>query len=151
MSVLEKELSPAALRDNWIKAVEALYADVEDWAVAWHRARGFSPEWQTRRSDTRHLRNYGVTEGLLPILEINVPPREVRLTPSEHLVLEPIASESYDRSGRVDFYAYPSAYRVMLLLPPGGEWIVRTDSGIDWPHPWSEATFVELAEALLRY
>lgn len=31
-----------------------------------------------------------------------------------------------------------------MLVRKQGNWRVRTDSGIDWPKPWSRETFVEL-------
>lgn len=30
------------------------------------------------------------------------------------------------------------------------EWVVRTESGLDWPHPWGRETFLALAEGLLK-
>lgn len=71
------------------------------------------------------------------------------------LVLEPIARGVLGAQGRVDLYAWPSLFRVMLLHKPRGKdkpmkWVVRTDSGLDWPQPWNRETFLTLAEGLLN-
>jgi hypothetical protein len=53
-------------------------------------------------------------------------------------------------AGRVDLYAWPTLFRVMLLRSPQDEtWAIRTDSGLRWPNPWSEETFAQLALGLL--
>ena len=64
------------------------------------------------------------------------------------LVVEPVARYVPGAEGRVDFYAWPSHNRVRLLRRPEG-WVVRTDSGIDWPHPWNRETFLDLARRLM--
>ena len=76
----------------------------------------------------------------IPVLELELPQGQV--------VLEPMGQDTLGSWGRFDLYAYPSLYRVMLLRRPGVNWTVRTESGINWPHPWQETTFVELAEGL---
>ncbi len=70
-------------------------------------------------------------------------------TPRGRLLLEPIAFDVAGARGRVDYSVWPSLFRVMLLREGDDRWVVRTDSGINWPHPWGEGTFVELANALL--
>ncbi len=77
------------------------------------------------------------------------------IAPQGRLVLEPIARGTVGAQGRVDLYAWPSLFRVMLLHKPRGkdkpiEWVVRTDSGLDWPQPWSRETFLALADGLLN-
>jgi len=69
--------------------------------------------------------------------------------------LEPIARGTVGAQGRVDLYAWPSLFRVMLLHKPRGkdrplEWVVRTESGLDWPQAWSRETFLTLADGLLN-
>ena len=40
-------------------------------------------------------------------------------------------------------------FRVMLLRQ-SDQWIIRTESGLDWPQAWSQETFLTLADGLLR-
>jgi len=65
------------------------------------------------------------------------------------LILEPIARGTMGAQGRVDLYAWPSLFRVMLLRRDGG-WVARTESGIDWPQAWDRETFLTLADGLLK-
>jgi hypothetical protein len=72
------------------------------------------------------------------------------LTETGTAVLESIARNVRGSDGRVDLYAYPTLFRVRLLYYESNQtWIVRTDLGLDWPHPWSEETFVELVNGLI--
>ena len=69
------------------------------------------------------------------------------------LILEPIARGVLEAQGRVDLYAWPSLFRVMLLHKPLGKdrglaWGMRTESGIDWPQPWGRETFFTLAKGM---
>lgn len=125
----------AGVREEWLNVIETAFRDVEAWAAKYG--------WRTERSQTT------VREDLLdaydaPMLTIE--------TERGQVILEPIARMVYGANGRIDFYAYPSLYRVKLLWETEEEpgWAVRTDSGIDWPNPWGKKTFHELALALLR-
>jgi hypothetical protein len=56
-------------------------------------------------------------------------------------------------SGRIDVHAYPSLARMLLLRDPGAAtnpWVVRTSDDVDWPQPWGEETFVQIAKGLLK-
>jgi len=65
------------------------------------------------------------------------------------MLLEPVACLVAGADGRVDLFAYPSMYRVTLLLDQGtGEWKVRTDSGLVLKEPWDAETFAWLARGL---
>ena len=70
---------------------------------------------------------------------------------SGRLLLEPIGLDVFGARGRVDLYASPCLYRVMLLRGPNPneDWIIRTESGIDWPNRWGRGSFVAIAEQLL--
>ena len=83
------------------------------------------------------------------MLEISAPINQQEGVPRKYLVLEPIAYDVAGAKGRVDFYALPGLNRVMLLRSPELGWFVRTDSGINWPYPWNQKTFIGLADALL--
>lgn len=66
------------------------------------------------------------------------------------VILEPRARNVRGSDGIVDLSAYPTMYRVRLLYNESDQtWVARTDSGLNWPHPWSEATFIELANGLM--
>jgi hypothetical protein len=130
-------IDPAAadeVRAEWQQAVEALMNDVRTWAVT----QGWVATPTSHKLSEEGLDTYTV--------------RGLRImTPLGELVLEPIARLVIGAQGRVDMFAYPSLYRVMLLRKTdgSGHWVVRTDFGPRWPNPWGETTFGELAEALL--
>jgi hypothetical protein len=129
------KLSPeeqARLRDEWLQVVEALGRQVRGWA----EQRGWTVTEERREINEERLGIYQA-----PVLQIE--------TPHGSVFLEPIARDVGGADGRVDLYAWPTLYRVMLLRGGGPDWMIRTDSGIYWPHPWGEATFAELAEGLI--
>jgi hypothetical protein len=128
----------ARRRTEWVEAVTALADDVAKWASD-HAARF---NWSVECHDERLSEVFTGGEYTVPVVEMRVD--------VDKLVLEPIARRTLGAEGRVDLYAWPRHYRVMLLHQKDGSWIVRTDSGLDWPSPWNEATFVQLAEGLLK-
>ena len=151
MTTITAPAKPAEeLREEWVRDVTDLMGTVSVWAREWLRSRGWTPAqgWGVRETYERRVTRVPEDVRALPVLEINAPPDRQADVPEERLVLEPIAFLVAGAKERVDFYAYPGLPRVMLLRQPGG-WVVRTDSGINWPHPWNQTTFVELAEALL--
>jgi hypothetical protein len=127
-----KPAEAAQIRDEWLGAVEALRQQVREWAE--------QQGWMVNQTE-REIEEYDLGTYKVPVLEID--------TPQGELVLEPIAQNVLGATGRVDLYAYPTHFRVMLLRRDGPGWVVRTDSGLNWPHPWGQATFVELAEGLV--
>jgi hypothetical protein len=127
---LNAEERPKALAE-WRDTLDRLVAEVGAWA----ERRGWRVSRSTRELNEELLGSYSA-----PVLEIELP--------SGQVVLEPIARVVMGATGRVDLYAWPTLYRVMLLHRADGNWIVRTDSGLKWPHPWNEETFVELAAGL---
>jgi hypothetical protein len=131
MSVTEQALDPATLRAEWLAAVSRLLAEISSWAA--------EQEWQVETGE-QTLQEKALGEYATECLTIHAPAGD--------LVVEPVARCVPGAEGRVDLYAYPSHHRVRLLRQ-GDRWVVRTDSGIDWPHPWSRATFLELAHALM--
>jgi hypothetical protein len=129
------KLSPeeqAQLRDEWLQVVEALARSVRDWA----EKKGWAVTEEQREINEEQLGIYQA-----PVLQID--------TPHGQVILEPIARDVAGAEGRVDLYAWPTLFRVKLLRKPDGNWIIRAGSGLNWPHPWGEATFHELAEGLL--
>lgn len=120
---------------EWQSAVSAVLQQVREW-IAEDR-----PKWQSETSSA------GVTEEssgryTIPVLEI--------IAANGRLILEPVGRDVYGAKGRIDLYAYPSLYRVMLLRSyADGEWVMRTGSGIDWPQPWGKEGFLAVADRLL--
>jgi hypothetical protein len=127
-----KPAEAARLREEWLGAIDALREQVKGWA----EAQGWRVDQSEREVIEEQIGAYHV-----PVLEID--------TPRGQVVLEPKGQDLVGARGRVDLYAWPTLYRVMLLRKPGQDWVVRTESGLNWPHPWEQATFVELAEGLL--
>src|SRR5262245_60987596 len=116
------KLSPevkARLRDEWLQVVAALARDVRGWA----EKKGWTVTEEPREINEERLGIYQA-----PALQID--------TPNGQVILEPIARDVAGADGRVDLYAWPTHFRVKLLRRADGIWYVRTDSGINWPHPW---------------
>jgi hypothetical protein len=118
-------------RESWRRAVIALKEQVQRWATS----RGWPVTELTQTVTDDSIGTYEV-----PLLEID--------TPKGRVVLEPIGRDILGVNGRIDLYAWPTHYRVMLLRTGDDRWIVRTDSGLNWPEPWGEQTFEVLAEGL---
>lgn len=136
----------AQMRHDWEKQTRQLADDVETW-VRQETNRG----WRVEREEKELAEE--VVGGLyhVPIITIHAP--------QGRLILEPIARGIVGAQGRIDLYAWPSLFRVMLLHKPRGkdnsedqplEWVVRTESGLDWPLPWNRETFLNLAQSLLN-
>jgi hypothetical protein len=123
----------AKIRDEWLSAIDELVAQVRDWA----QQQGWSVTQSEREVTEDEIGTYKVAA-----LAIDAPQGE--------LLLEPIARFVGGAEGRVDLSVWPSLFRVMLLRDSSRQWVVHTESGIDWPNPWGERTFVDLANRLLR-
>src|SRR5262249_38828253 len=145
------------VRNEWLRAVDELSQQARGWA----EQQGWPVTQTESEVEEDELGTYTA-----PVLEIDAPEGQ--------LVLRPIARDGLRAAGRVDLTVWPSLYRVMLLRvrrPDPGErdeshtslrtpfdaleaeswdWVVRTESGIDWPHPWGQDTFVDLGKRLLR-
>lgn len=126
-------LETQQVKAEWLETVQAFCDEVSGWSLA----RG----WQVSR------RPVEIVEEMLGAYE--VPSLTVR-TETGAVVLEPVARMVMGAAGRIDLYAYPSLFRVMLLrVGDRGEWYVRTDSGIRLREPWNEETFASLVEDLI--
>src|SRR5437868_6113656 len=109
MSLKTKPLAERDIRRRqWLDAVERLVTDVETWA----RAEGWDVERTEADKDERSLSHYPA-----PMLHIGA-------GPGEGVVLEAIGDDVAGAAGRADLYAWPSLYRVMLLLDSRGRWTV---------------------------
>ena len=70
--------------------------------------------------------------------------------PDGRLVLEPIA-RNFPGRGIVELYAWPTLFRVRLLLGESDtDWQVRVDSGFTLHQKWNRENFIVLANDLLR-
>lgn len=154
MSIAEREVAGAARRrEDWLRAIEALFAHVEQWAAEGLVAGDASPSSTVmlEKTEKEIVDEWARGTYVVPVLRIgNIQLRGPQKAREEYLVLEPIMYNSVTGTGRVDFYAWPAMYRVRLLQEmPTGLWTVKTDSGLNWPLPWGEKTFVQIAEGLL--
>ena len=130
-------------RHNWERHTRRLADDVQDWIRQTAEDHG----WRVERSELELSEEVVGGAYVVPVVTV--------YAPQGRLILEPIARGTVGAQGRVDLYAWPSLFRVMLLHKPRGkdrplEWVVRTESGLDWPLPWNRETFLALAEGLLN-
>ena len=154
MSVAEQEAFPKPpSRDGWLQAIDDLFSDGEKWAGEGLIAGNSSPSSAIRveRTEKEMTDEFAGDTYTAPVLRIcNIQPREPQRAREEYLVLEPIMFNPVTGKGRVDFYVWPAMYRVRLLQETAtGLWTVKTDSGLNWPLPWGEKTFVQIAEGLM--
>jgi hypothetical protein len=134
MSALKK-LSPKQAerwRKEWLEALNRLLDDV----TAWASEQGWEVVQEPHAVSETRLGQYEASR-----LHIKTPRGELFLEPRGHNLLSD--------DGWVEFAVYPSMYRVFLSRSPADRWVVRTDGGPKWPHPWGRETFLELAEGLL--
>lgn len=137
----------AQSRQSWERDTALLADKVQAWADQEAAARG----WHVEREEKELAEEVVGGAYRVPVVTIHAP--------QGRLILEPIARGTVGAQGRVDLYAWPSLFRVMLLHRPRGkdvsenrplEWVARTESGLDWPQPWNRETFLTLAEGLLK-
>ena len=125
------------LREQWVDQVTTLVREAEEWAMAAKDARHWTVERRTHEIEEE------VVGGAYSVPGFRVTAGD------DELQLEPIARGVLHADGRVDLYAWPSMFRVMLLRK-SDQWVIRTESGLDWPQAWSHETFLTLADGLLR-
>ncbi len=133
------KLSPADAQEaiqEWKAAVGALLGQVQQWVTE------DRPEWIIE-SSTANVSEASSGSYTIPVLEISAQ--------NGRLILEPVGRDVFGAKGRIDLYAWPSLYRVMLLRSYTNQgWVIRTESGIDWPQPWAKNSFLAVADQLLR-
>ena len=130
-------------REEWLHAVKALMSQVTEWS--------HSQGWDVFARGREANRDFSYEEQGVSIIEIDAHPQDARSGSDVKLILEPMTYNSVTGTGRVDFYVWPALYRVRLLhKSDNGEWIIRTDSGLDWPLPWNQETFTQIVHGLLR-
>ncbi len=119
---------PANERQQWSQLVSEFCDQVRGWAE--------EAGWQVTRKTLDR------TEEVLGTYEV---PMLIIQTATRAVMVEPVARMIMGATGRIDVYAYPTLFRVMLLRSgASGEWRIRTDSGFFLPQSWSKETFVTL-------
>jgi hypothetical protein len=131
MSVaIERDPALEAQKSEWLAAVEERLSEAERWA----RGQG----WHTRRFE-REIAEDALGRYAAPALDIEIE------RPQGRIVMEPVGRNVLGATGRIDVYVWPALFRVKLLRSVRtGEWVVRTDSGVNLPGGWNEPTFLAL-------
>ena len=123
---------PNEERQQWIQTVRSFCDEVTQWSSA--------QGWRVVPEEMK------LTEELLgtyPVPTLNIQ------TKHGAVVVEPVARVVMGALGRIDLYAYPTLFRVMLLRSTKDDrWRIRTDSGIFLRQPWNERTFLDLVTDL---
>ena len=128
------QTSLTEIRGEWVRSVEALANQVQEWVR-------LKPEWQTTSENT-NISEEPLGTYSLPVVTIH--------TPDGRLILEPIA-RNYPGRGIVELYAWPTLFRVRLLRgEEDAGWQVRVDSGFILHEEWNRENFVRLASDLLN-
>lgn len=123
------------LRVEWLQTVGELADQVCGWVA--HQKK-----WAVLPRPDKEITEEPLGTYPVPVMQIQ--------TKKGTAVLEPVARNVRGSDGCVDLYAYPTLFRVRLLYREADHtWTIRTDSGLNWPHPWNEETFVELVNGLI--
>ncbi|MCX7044653.1 MAG: hypothetical protein NTX50_04080 [Candidatus Sumerlaeota bacterium] len=117
-------------KQSWIAQVKELCATIEKWAK---QKRWFVDE-QEKVIEEPHLGEYTV-----PVLYIQ--------TPQGRFFVEPMAREILGAEGRVDITVFPTYVR-FLLVRSKNQWVINTDSRVEWPEPWSQEAFYNIVKAM---
>lgn len=117
-------------RADWIAAVRELAEAVRQWSTE----AGWAVTMVPKSIEEQRLGSYEV-------------PQLVVTTPQGHFCVEPVARDVFGADGRVDLIALKTFNR-MMLVRAGGRWVVRTESGVEWPADWSKETFLDLVQRL---
>jgi hypothetical protein len=125
-------LDPKEERERWVQTVRSFCDEITKWSSA----QGWLVVPEELQLTEELLGTYTV-----PTLNIQ--------TKHGAVVVEPVARVVMGAVGRIDLYAYPTLFRVMLLRSTKDDrWLIRTDSGIFLRQPWSEQTFLDLVADL---
>ena len=106
MSIAEIEVRASARRrEDWLQAVETLFADVEVWARGWLTSKEHTSafDWDVLRREKELGEDFSHDKYLVPVLEITLRPHEVILVREEKLMLEPMGFNPSTGTGRIDF------------------------------------------------
>lgn len=117
------------LRD-WKQICEDLFEQTKAWAVE----LGWLVDEYLVRIEERRLGEYHL--------------RELVMHAKGHrLLLTPVARDVVGGEGRVDLEMFPTMAR-MILVRSKGNWVLKSDSGVPWPDPWSKDTLDKIIDLL---
>jgi hypothetical protein len=124
-------------RNDWIAAINMLYADISNWLAAPIRLGSVHLDYAPARSITEeHLGTYEVQDLVLT-------------SGDERVVFSPKARNVAGVEGRVDVIG--ESGHAMLVVGPGQQWsIVTTRSPRLVFEPLDEDSFAEMIEAVMR-
>jgi hypothetical protein len=120
------------VRDEWVRAVERLVADVESWCK--------TNDWPTRRIDKRIEENK-IGEYVVPGLLIQV--NFVKL------MLEPGARFVTAADGVMDLYVMPQYDNVASIIRRNGTWQIRSSETEDKLEPFTAEVFTQVVEYMI--
>ena len=120
------------VRDEWLRAVETLVIEAEDWC--------------RRRDWLNHLSHKTITEPLIGQYEaaqllVHLPEGRFMLTPISRFVA--------GGTGLIDLYAMP-ALAGRSIVRRSGKWEIIPEKSRDRPQPWSETAFSNLIASLAQ-
>jgi len=134
---LTKKADPHAARDEWLRVVNELADEVSAWA-------GEEPSWEVSAAPAEVEDALGVYT--VPVVTIQTPDGRLVLEPSHYV---PSRKANGSLSGMVEFYAWPTLFRVRLLYgQPGMKWQVMTESRVPLRQEWNRGNFIRLAKDL---
>lgn len=133
MKTATPKLVDVSLRDDWLRTIEQLQDQVRAWVSE-------EPGWFTEVGEQRQVQEEVL--GVYTAVSLNI------FLPEGQVVLEPVA-RNYPGRCIVEMYAWPTAYRVRLVLHPNAGWKVLTDSGIYLRQPWDQQHFALLVRELV--
>lgn len=120
-------------REAWVQATNRLLDEITQWAAV----KNWSVRREARVITEEALGTYTVSDAVIE-------------TPEGQLMLQVKARGVPQAAGRVELFAWPTLYRVLLLHRANQpDWTIYTDSGISLRQPWTQETFLNLAEDLL--
>jgi hypothetical protein len=120
--------------DDWLSRLSHLTKQVADWIAS-------EPGWSVEAGETVITEDATGTY-TAPTLTIK--------TDTGKAILEPIALVGFGVRGIVELYAWPTLYRVRLLMQDDSDqWDVLTDSGIRLRQPWKREPFIDLVRDLV--
>lgn len=126
------------LRDEWVQTVNTLAKQVSEWAC---RQEG----WQVVPLPDKKMNEAPLGAYTMPVFWIR--------TGRGTVLFEPGGRDVGGSDGLVELRDYPGMFPCIYLAYYESDqaWKAHTDSGLDWPHPWSEATFLEVVNGLIAH
>lgn len=124
----------ASVRDEWMHSLQDLADQVSEWAKS-------EPDWRVDPISLSSIAEDEIGAYEAPVVTIHAP--------NGRLIVEPIA-RNFPGRGIVEFYAWPTLFRVRLLRGDGdADWQIRVDSGFVLDKEWNRDSFIQLGNNLL--